>query len=641
MTKAIKSDSAVLIAFFVITLSVVWLYNVGVNEFFYFDDYINLNALENVGGVNDWGSAKQYIFGNTSGRTGRPVSMASFLLNDNAWPSMAASFKQTNIWLHALTGLLLFWFVFLLVRISSNSNNAAYVAFFVAAVWMVNPFHVSTVLYPVQRMAQLPTIFSLLSMIFYLKARCLLFDGQTRIAVLLFSLVGLFFVAGVYSKENGALIPLFIVLVELWLSHSLPWRDGWLKRMFWALSAFAILVIAFVIGYSVYNNGLFEVYPGRDFTPYQRLITQPSIILFYMKELFFPSLYTSGLYYDDWSALASFRQAEAWVSSLIIVILIWASVLLFKRRVYSGFAILFFFAGHILESTALNLELVFEHRNYLPSLFLGFVWLDVCATLKRFSSGVYLLLAIPLVIFPVFAFDRSSLWASKLEFSAYLVENRPQSVRSHVELNNALLYYGMVDEAQSAVDEALKVNPDSGYLAIHAVLVDCIAGESDPNHMANLIDNAGRIGFDGRNALAFERLYDFMESKRCDFITPGYIDRLFVNYLRHAKEGNNMVPASNRMLQVYADRFYISYPEYSPDEIKRLSEVLENNDPEYLMSIAAQVANIMRYKEALILSERALELVRQGVLGGSSRTQDNLEKNIIEFQKRVKSDIND
>src|SRR5690606_9379416 len=130
--------------------------------------------------------------------------------------------------------------------------------------------------------------------------------------------------------------------------------------------------------------------------------------------------------------------------------------------------------------------------------------------LKRFSSGVYLLLAMPLLIFPAFALDRSSLWANKLEFSAYLVEKRPHSVRSHVELNNTLLYYGFLGEAQSAVDEALKINPDSGYLALHAVLVDCIAGEPDPNHMANLIDNAGRVGFDGRNALAFEKLYGFM-----------------------------------------------------------------------------------------------------------------------------------
>ncbi|WDP86597.1 MAG: hypothetical protein HUN05_16935 [Desulfobacter sp.] len=34
-----------------------------------------------------------------------------------------------------------------------------------------------------------------------------------------------------------------------------------------------------------------------------------------------------------------------------------------------GFALLFFFLNHMVESTILDLELVFEHRNYIPSMF--------------------------------------------------------------------------------------------------------------------------------------------------------------------------------------------------------------------------------------------------------------------------------
>ena len=33
----------------------------------------------------------------------------------------------------------------------------------------------------------------------------------------------------------------------------------------------------------------------------------------------------------------------------------------------AAFAVLFFLAGHILESSIFPLELIFEHRNYLPS----------------------------------------------------------------------------------------------------------------------------------------------------------------------------------------------------------------------------------------------------------------------------------
>jgi len=41
---------------------------------------------------------------------------------------------------------------------------------------------------------------------------------------------------------------------------------------------------------------------------------------------------------------------------------------LLRRRPLAAFGILFFFAGHRLESTLIPLELAFEHRNDLPSL---------------------------------------------------------------------------------------------------------------------------------------------------------------------------------------------------------------------------------------------------------------------------------
>jgi tetratricopeptide (TPR) repeat protein len=48
-----------------------------------------------------------------------------------------------------------------------------------------------------------------------------------------------------------------------------------------------------------------------------------------------------------------------------------------RRRPMLSFAILFFFLNHVVESSIIGLELIYEHRNYLPSLFL-FVPLAAC-----------------------------------------------------------------------------------------------------------------------------------------------------------------------------------------------------------------------------------------------------------------------
>src|SRR5690554_7333880 len=88
----------------------------GLSGDFLFDDYPNLEALGHLDGVRNWETFRAFVFSGWSGPTGRPLALASFLLNDNTWPSHAPWFKQTNLLIHILCGLLLCWATLLLVR---------------------------------------------------------------------------------------------------------------------------------------------------------------------------------------------------------------------------------------------------------------------------------------------------------------------------------------------------------------------------------------------------------------------------------------------------------------------------------------------------------------------------------------------
>lgn len=626
--------------FCVLALLSALLFLNGVNDAFYFDDHSNLNALGNSGSIDNWESARQFIFGNASGPTGRPVSMASFLLNDNTWPTQASSFKITNIALHTINGFLLFWLVYLIVDLRTKQYSLI-IAIFVACAWLFNPFHVSTVLYPVQRMTQLSALFSMLAIILYVKGRVNFSKGDLVLGWLLFLGVFVAFLLATFSKENAVLLPMMIGVIELWVIKYLAWPKKWIKWLsFTLISLGTVSVIGFLV-YSVVSVGLFDQYSGRDFSPYQRIITQPGVLLFYIKELFLPALYTSGLYYDDYLAAESFFSSYAVVISAVILLTIFLiSVELFRRNMLSGLAIMFFLVGHVLESSVLNLELVFEHRNYLPSIFLGFVWFELFSLAGRKSRVGWLVIIFPLIIYPLFLYERTSLWEDEVNFGSYLAVKSPNSIRSHVELNNALLYSGRLEEAKVSIDKAVGLNPDSLYLSMHAVLIDCLVNQPEQGNLNRLITLAKEQAFDGRNRLAFEKIYKYMNENRCDSLTPKYFSRLLSAFLE--RTGSQIEPqqgVSGRLLRIYADRFYINYPDHSPYDVVPIDRILGSRNPEYLMTVASQLASLSKYAYAMELSKKALELVREGEMGTSSRSQKMFERSILEFKEVVREDM--
>jgi hypothetical protein len=53
-----------------------------------------------------------------------------------------------------------------------------------------------------------------------------------------------------------------------------------------------------------------------------------------------------------------------------VVLLIALAIKQYRSWPYLSFGVLFFFLNHLIESSIIPLELVFEHRNYIPSMFL-------------------------------------------------------------------------------------------------------------------------------------------------------------------------------------------------------------------------------------------------------------------------------
>ena len=119
------------------------------------------------------------LFGNyilsTSGPTGRPVAMATFIADAVTHGPDVWWWKYNNLMLHLISGLLVCWLTALLLQaLPKKTGVDPWIAgIVVGGLWLLHPIQVSTVLYTVQRMTELSTLFVLAGLICYVKGRLL------------------------------------------------------------------------------------------------------------------------------------------------------------------------------------------------------------------------------------------------------------------------------------------------------------------------------------------------------------------------------------------------------------------------------------------------------------------------------------
>ena len=204
----------------------------GLGGEFMFDDHWNIVANEAV--HVDSLSPGQVIEAATSGRAGplkRPVAMASFGLNHYVSGLEPRGWKIANLVIHLLTGWLVFLVCRELVRAlvqRDEAVSAEWVAAIVASLWLIHPLNLTAVLYVVQRMASLATLFSLWAIYLYMRGRVQLGGGGWRP---IYVALGLALPLALLSKETGALIPPLLLLIE-WLCFRFEARPEHRRRLF-------------------------------------------------------------------------------------------------------------------------------------------------------------------------------------------------------------------------------------------------------------------------------------------------------------------------------------------------------------------------------------------------------------------------
>lgn len=450
-------------------------YGPGLAGGFVFDDYVNLNALGRYGGVHDLQTLSFYLTSGIADPTGRPVAMASFLLDAQNWPAEPFPFKRTNLLIHLTCGLVLYSVLLALGHhLSQDARRVRIAAMLAAALWLMNPLWVSTVLYVVQRHAMLAALFALAGIRSWIASRNAFDSGNHAHGVWLALLaVPVFGALAGLSKANGFLLPLLLAVLELTVlrtSDPAPAARQWAIRLLVWLPAALLLGW---LGWHALQIGL-DGTQGRPWTLGQRLLTQPRVLCDYLWQLFVPGLNATGVFADGFEPSQSWRTPWSTLPALLAIGTMAGAAWVLRRRVpVLAAALGFFLAGHVMESSVVMLELYFEHRNYLPAALLFWPlawWLAKTGRLRLWLLAGAIGYA-SLMLLATTA--QARLWGDPLELALVWAEQNPNSARAQTHAFHQERETGREQAAEQRLATLLATYPDEPQYALNLLNLRC------------------------------------------------------------------------------------------------------------------------------------------------------------------------
>ncbi len=594
------TTAALLYAIVAATAVIYW---PGIGGSFLLDDQPNLPSLEIVAAGVDRTTLTHYLM-EDGAHPGRPITRLSFLFNADDWPGRPERFKYVNLMLHLANGLLLAWFCLLAATLSGNTRaEAAKIATATAALWLLNPLNVSTVLYVIQRATELTALFTLAGLVLYLHGRALA-PARPRAGLAWMSagaVVGT--VLATLSKENGILFPLYVAAAEYTVFRAVPRPVKW---GVWGALFLLPPIVFVVLWHVVHFHELVQGYSFREFTLGERLLTEPRVLLDYLVKTLIPNRAGTGVFHDDFAVSRGVWSPPSTALAIVVLGLLLGLALWLRRRAaVASFAILWFFAGHSLEAGPIPLELYFEHRNYLPMagpLFaLCYYALTMRSRARRVAAAAVAMLAL---VAGLVTWTNTRIWGVPLLAAVTWEEEHPTSVRALQYAADAWLRIHRFDEVRERLRRIQEIHPRHASSAIQLVFVDCLDNPASRTIPVDaLIEHLASAQHDFAVLPSLDVLVGSVRSGRCTGIsqrdliriTDAVIENPRMRYDR--KETSLLLTVKSNLLNRLGET------EQAAQTLRASFDMHPSVRTAVLESIAW--ARIDRYREALAALDRA------------------------------------
>ena len=347
-----------------------------------------------------------------------------------------------------MTGIALLPFGYLFLRPWVNERDALLAAAATALLWTFHPLQINETTYIVQRQTALAVLGSVICFACYLAGR----RGSAAWFVPAALALGL----AVLSKETAYILPVALLLYEIAVDDRLG-QALWKRRWWFVLAA------ALAAGGLAVALRLFPVL--HEILEPQRVLTQARVLVRYLGLYFLPLPDRFSLEHDIAASTGLFSPPATAAALLLHGVLLALAILAWRRHRLPALLVLLYFLHHMIESSIISLEPMFEHRMCLPSIFLTLL---ACLALLKIAQ---LLLpcrwVAPFVIATLVlgvtlggaTRARNRVWADPIALYEDALRKAPRKARIYDNLGVLYLEAGRPADAIPVLGEAVRLRP--------------------------------------------------------------------------------------------------------------------------------------------------------------------------------------
>ncbi|MBN1364055.1 MAG: tetratricopeptide repeat protein [Syntrophaceae bacterium] len=421
------------------SLAVFWQVNqfdfVNIDDGVYITDNIHIKYGFTLQGL-------RWAFSTTYAEFWHPLTWLSLMLDYQLFGLNAGGYHMTNLILHILNTLLLFW-------LFHRMTGAVWKSAFVAAFFALHPLHVESVAWIAERK-------DVLSAFFWMLTLCLYIYYTEKPIIKRYLLVLSCFILALMSKPMVVTLPVIMILLDYWPLKRFQSQQN--NLFLWQLkekSPFFILSAIFVIATLIVQPSV------KHLSLISRLFNAPVSFIIYLEKTFWP--HDMAVFYPFPVQIPGWKVCGAF---LLIFFISTAVVVMMKRlpHVFLGWSWCVITIAPVIGIIQVGNHAMADRYHYLPSIGLSIIlaW-GIPALIKKnnikknilFPVGIILLALMTLL-----AWKQCRYWKNNFELFNHAVLVTKNNYWAY---NHRGVEYAKLGQYQLAIEDfnkTISLNPN-------------------------------------------------------------------------------------------------------------------------------------------------------------------------------------